>query len=144
MFKETGNNFEIFKNILNKTLEKLVFLIFIAHGIAHFVGFFIYWKIMPGTEDTPYKTKIFFSNIDIGTLGVSLLGFIYFLLALTFIIFGCLLIINKLKFNDNRVFILLILSLIMTLIDLMPTIIGLLVNIFYITIFLVNKNEILE
>ena len=139
MYEEKNSNFEIVKKIFNESLEKLVFLIFIAHGIAHLVGFFIYWKIMSGTEDVPYKTKIFFSQIEIGTLGISILGFLYFLIALIFIIIGVSLIINKLRFNDNIVFILLIISSVITLIDLMPTIIGLVVNILFLALFLVNK-----
>ena len=48
------------KKFVLEFVQKLVILFFIAHGIAHLVGTFIYWKIMPGTQDVPYKTTLFF------------------------------------------------------------------------------------
>lgn len=139
MYKEKGINFEILKKVLDQFLEKSIFLIFIAHGIAHLVGFFIYWKLMAGTTDTPYSTKIFFSQIDIGIVGVSLLGFIYLVLAVLFVSFGILLIIKKIPFNDVKILVLILFSLVITIINLMPTIIGLIVNIVYLSVYLMNK-----
>ena len=139
MYKEKESNREMIKTALNQFLEKVVFLIIIAHGIAHLVGFFIYWKLSPGTEDTPYKTKIFFSEIEISTLGVSILGFIYLILAILFVIIGILLFIKRIQFNDTIILVVLLFSLIITIIDLMPTIIGLFINIIYLTLFVVNK-----
>ena len=139
MYKEKEVVLELVKNVFTLILEKLIYLVFIAHGIAHLVGLFIYWKIIPGTEDTPYKTKIFFSEIEIGTLGVSILGFIYLILAVLFVIIGILLLIERINFNDTIIIGILLFSLIITFIDLMPTIIGFFVNIIYLTLFIVNK-----
>lgn len=139
MFKEKDYNKNNIVKGSNLILEKLIFLLFIAHGVAHLVGLFIYWKIMPGTEDTPYKTKVFFSELEIGTFGVAILGLIYLVLAVMFITLGILLIVNKIHFNDSIILGLLLFSLMITIIDLMPTIIGLFVNILYLALYLLNK-----
>ncbi len=57
------------------------------HGLAHIVGFLVYWKIMKDKE-VVYKTTIYPDNINIGDSGVRLLGVIYLAVALSFGIIG--------------------------------------------------------
>ena len=127
------------KKFVFEFVQKLLILFFIAHGIAHLVGTFIYWKIMPGTQDVPYKTTLFFGYFEINSLGASFLGLFYLVLAFLFVFVGIVLLAKKLTFESNLVIILIIFSLLLTLMDLMPTYIGLIINIFYLIVILINK-----
>lgn len=51
-------------------------LLLAAHGIAHFVGFAVQWKLMT-SPDIPYRTTIFGGAIDIGDLGERVLGLLW-------------------------------------------------------------------
>ena len=77
MYTNNETDIHLNKKISFELVQKLVILFFIAHGFAHLVGTFIYWKIMPGTNYVPYKTTIFFNIFEIGFIGVSLLGLCY-------------------------------------------------------------------
>lgn len=54
-----------------------------AHGIAHLVGFLVPWRIVK-TEDMPYKTTLLMGKIDIGDMGIRIMGIIWLLIALAY------------------------------------------------------------
>ena len=66
-------------------------LLFIAHGVAHLVGFVVPWKLMSAAE-VPYRTTVVGDAIDIGDSGVRALGIAWLITALAFILIGCVMI----------------------------------------------------
>jgi len=58
-------------------------LILIGHGFAHLSGFFVSWRIAT-FQDTPYKTTILAKSIDIGDLGIRVVGILWLVAALAF------------------------------------------------------------
>ena len=57
-----------------------------AHGVAHLVGFVSSWRLMTLPE-MPYKTTTLGGRLDLGDVGVRMLGGLWLLAALAF--FGC-------------------------------------------------------
>ena len=62
-----------------------VFLV--LHGIAHIVGFVVPWRIAK-MDDMPYKTTIINGKIDVGDVGIRILGIIWLLIALAYFYSG--------------------------------------------------------
>jgi hypothetical protein len=62
----------------------LAFLL-VAHGIAHLVGFVSSWKLATLSE-LPYKTALFSGRVDVGDAGIRVLGVLWLLAALAFLI----------------------------------------------------------
>lgn len=66
----------------------IIFGIFlIAHGVAHLVGFVTYWKIA-SFEEMPYKTTLLSDRVDIGDVGIRIVGVLWLLTGLAFAILG--------------------------------------------------------
>lgn len=59
----------------------------IAHGVAHLVGFVTYWKIS-SIEDMPYKTTLLSGFLDVGEVGIRIVGILWLLAGLAFAIVG--------------------------------------------------------
>ena len=57
----------------------------LAHGVAHLVGFVSSWKLATLAE-LPYKTTVFSGRIDVGDAGIRVLGVLWLLTALAFLI----------------------------------------------------------
>ena len=62
----------------------LVFLL-VAHGVAHLVGFVSSWKLATLAE-LPYKTTVFAGRVDIGDAGMRVMGTLWLLAALAFLV----------------------------------------------------------
>ena len=62
----------------------LAFFLF-AHGVAHLVGFVSSWKLATLAE-LPYKTTVFSGRIDVGDAGIRVLGVLWLLTALAFLV----------------------------------------------------------
>ena len=62
-------------------------LFFIAHGVAHLVGFLSYWRIID-FEDMPYSTKQLMGRIDAGETGIRVIGILWLVGALAFMVSG--------------------------------------------------------
>ena len=62
----------------------LAFLL-VAHGIAHLVGFVSSWKVATLAE-VPYKTTVFSGHLDVGDAGIRVMGLLWLLAALAFLI----------------------------------------------------------
>ena len=59
----------------------------IAHGVAHLVGFLTYWKIA-SFEEMPYKTTLLSGLLDVGDVGIRIVGILWLLAGLAFAIVG--------------------------------------------------------
>ena len=57
----------------------------VAHGIAHLVGFVSSWKLATLAE-LPYKTTIFSGRLDVGDAGIRVIGVLWLLAALAFLV----------------------------------------------------------
>jgi hypothetical protein len=56
-----------------------------VHGIAHIVGFVVPWKLIT-SPDVPYRTTVLTGSLDLGPAGVRLLGIVWLVVALLFIV----------------------------------------------------------
>ena len=57
----------------------------IGHGVAHIVGFVVPWKLMQMPE-MPYRTTILGGMIDVGDAGIRLMGVLWLLIGLAFVV----------------------------------------------------------
>ena len=62
----------------------LAFLL-VAHAVAHLVGFVSSWKLATLAE-LPYKTTILSGRLDVGTQGIRVIGVLWLLAALAFLV----------------------------------------------------------
>ncbi|NIM94204.1 MAG: ABC transporter permease [Anaerolineales bacterium] len=62
-------------------------IIFIGHGIAHLVGFVSPWRIME-SEEMPYKTTLLNGRVNVGDVGIRVVGLLWLIAALAFIAAG--------------------------------------------------------
>ncbi|MEQ1908335.1 MAG: ABC transporter permease [Vicinamibacterales bacterium] len=63
----------------------LLAFVLVAHGVAHLVGFVSSWKLATLPE-LPYKTAVFAGRIDVGDAGIRVIGVLWLLTALAFLI----------------------------------------------------------
>ena len=67
---------------------KIALAIFLfLHGLAHLVGFLVYWRLLKD-KNIPYKTTLYPGNLEMGEDGIRLVGFFYLLTAAGFILVG--------------------------------------------------------
>jgi hypothetical protein len=57
----------------------------LAHGVAHLVGFVSSWKLATLAE-LPYKTTVFSGRVDVGDAGIRVMGVLWLLAALAFLV----------------------------------------------------------
>jgi hypothetical protein len=57
----------------------------LAHGVAHLVGFVSSWKLATLAE-LPYKTTVFSGRVDVGDGGIRVMGVLWLLAALAFLV----------------------------------------------------------
>jgi hypothetical protein len=57
----------------------------VAHGIAHLVGFISSWELATLAE-LPYKTTVFSGRVDLGDTGIRVVGVLWLLAALAFLV----------------------------------------------------------
>ena len=75
-------------------MRLLVSLFLIAHGIAHFAGFLVYWKITE-FEEMPYRTTLFAGKVDVGDTGIRVMGIFWLLGGVAFILVGVLAMVTR-------------------------------------------------
>jgi uncharacterized membrane protein YphA (DoxX/SURF4 family) len=68
-------------------MRMLLGALFIVHGVAHFVGFVVPWKLISAT-DVPYRTTILAGRIDLGDAGIRAVGIVWLMLGLACIGIG--------------------------------------------------------
>lgn len=49
---------------------------FLVHGLCHFVGFVVPWKILT-MKDEPYKTTLVAGSINVGDVGIRVVGLLW-------------------------------------------------------------------
>jgi hypothetical protein len=59
--------------------------ILLAHGIAHLVGFFAAWALLP-MEKVPHVTTVFGDRFDLGEVGIRVVGGFWLLAATAFVV----------------------------------------------------------
>ena len=59
--------------------------VLVAHGVAHLVGFVSSWKLATLAE-LPYKTTAFSGHVDVGDAGIRVMGVLWLLAALAFLV----------------------------------------------------------
>jgi len=62
-------------------------VILFGHGFAHLVGFVVPWRIATLNE-MPYKTTVFAGLINVGDLGIRVIGILWLIAALAFAVSG--------------------------------------------------------
>lgn len=55
-----------------------------VHGFCHLVGFVVPWKIAT-LEEEPYKTTLLSGAVDIGDIGIRIIGVLWLITAVAFI-----------------------------------------------------------
>jgi hypothetical protein len=117
---------------------KIALAVFLfIHGLAHIVGFLVYWKIMKD-KDVEYKTTIFPGNMNVGDGGIRFVGFVYLLVAIAFGFLGYNLLSNGVYFWEY-IWTVTIVSTVLTITGWPDTKIGVLANV--ILIFFLALNE---
>jgi hypothetical protein len=64
-------------------MKTMLGIIMVLHGIAHGVGFAGAWGL---SRNIPYKTTVLNGHIDMGPVGIRLVGVLWLLAGLTFVI----------------------------------------------------------
>jgi len=59
-------------------------LVFFGHGIAHLVGFVVFWRLSE-LEEMPYKTTLLAGKVDVGDAGIRVVGILWLAAALAFL-----------------------------------------------------------
>jgi hypothetical protein len=59
----------------------------LVHGLCHFVGFLVPWKIITSKEE-PYKTTLLAGALDVGHLGIRAIGILWLLAGLAIMATG--------------------------------------------------------
>ena len=62
-------------------------LLFVAHGIAHLSGFLTSWRLA-SLEGLAYKTTVLAGRVDVGEVGIRIIGVFWLLAALGFVVAG--------------------------------------------------------
>ncbi len=59
----------------------------IVHGLIHLIGFVVFWQIAE-IEDISYTTTVLAGRLDIGDVGIRILGVVWLLITVAFVIAG--------------------------------------------------------
>ena len=62
-------------------------VLFVLHGLAHGVGFAVPWKLIE-SEDVTYRTTLLSGHLDVGDVGIRLVGILWLLVGLAFVATG--------------------------------------------------------
>lgn len=68
-------------------------LFFIVHGIAHLPGFLVPWRLAAPAE-IPYTTTVLGRTADLGPVGIKIVGILWLLAALAFVVSGAALFLD--------------------------------------------------
>jgi hypothetical protein len=59
----------------------------ILHGLVHLIGFVVPWQLVT-TVEFPYSTMILADKVDVGATGIRLIGLLWLLAAIGYVIAG--------------------------------------------------------
>ena len=62
-------------------------ILFLAHGVAHLPGFLTSWRLA-SLEGMAYKTTLLAGSVDVGDVGIRIVGVLWLLVAMGFIASG--------------------------------------------------------
>ena len=68
-------------------MRTAIAIFMILHGIAHLPGFVVPWRITT-SKDTPYKTTLLSGRLDVGDTGIRIIGLLWLIVAIAFVITG--------------------------------------------------------
>lgn len=68
-------------------MRTAVAIFMMLHGIAHLPGFVVPWRIAT-FKDTPYKTTLLAGRIDVGDVGIRIIGVLWLIVAIAFVVAG--------------------------------------------------------
>jgi hypothetical protein len=102
-------------------------LLLIVHGFAHTVGFVVPWKIAT-LEEAPYKTTILYDKLDLGHIGIRLMGLLWLLAAIAFFAAGSL-VVARMGLWQPLTLSVAVLSLMLCIIGLPESRVGIAVNV---------------
>lgn len=69
---------------LGEWMRVLLAVAFLIHGLAHVVGFVVPWKLV-ASDEVPYRTTVLAGAVDIGALGVRIVGLVWLGVAVLFV-----------------------------------------------------------
>lgn len=104
------------------------------HGIAHMVGFAGSWQLA-ASSDLPYKTTVLNGRLDLGDKGIRALGVLWVVAALAFVFVAAGAVLDAGWWAKAAV-VTAVGSLALTLLELPAARIGLVLNLFLITVLL--------
>jgi hypothetical protein len=113
-------------------------LFLIAHGVAHLVGFLTYWKIT-SFDEMPYKTTLLSGALDVGDVGIRIVGILWLLTGLAFAVLGVGIITLQPGWFPLIIYIA-ILSLVMCILGWPDARYGVLVNLIILAFLFLNNN----
>jgi hypothetical protein len=65
----------------------IVAILLVGHGLVHLPGFVVPWRLAT-LEEMPYKTTLLAGNLDVGATGIRLVGLLWLLAAVGFVVAG--------------------------------------------------------
>ena len=70
-------------------IEIIVAIVLFVHAVAHLVGFIVPWR-MATFEEIPYKTTLLGGMLNVGVVGIRIVGILWLVTALSFVATGIL------------------------------------------------------
>jgi hypothetical protein len=68
-------------------IKNLLAIFLVLHGLIHLIGFVVPWKIIQ-TSEFPYTTTVLARKVALGAIGVRLVGLLWLLAAVLYVIAG--------------------------------------------------------
>ena len=65
----------------------LLAVLMVLHGIAHGVGFVVTWRLTE-FQDMPFDTALLAGTIDVGEMGIRVVGILWLTVGLAFLVAG--------------------------------------------------------
>ena len=118
---------------------KITIAIFLfLHGLAHLVGFIVPWRIAK-MDDMPYKTTLIYGKVDVGDIGIRIMGIIWLLIAMVYFYSGW---ITYQQMDIWLIFTLIttVVSLFFCILAIPDTKIGIVINIILIVLYYLNDH----
>lgn len=112
-------------------------VILFGHGFAHLVGFVVPWRIAT-LKEMPYKTTVFADSVNVGDLGIRVMGILWLIAAFAFAVSG-IGVLARLPWWLPVTMIVAVFSFFLCIIGWPDTRFGLFINIALIAFLLVNK-----
>ncbi len=114
-------------------------VILFGHGFAHLVGFVVPWRIAT-LKEMPYKTTVFSDLVNVGDLGIRVIGILWLIAALAFAV-SSIGVLSRLPWWLPVTLSVAVFSFFLCIIGWPDTRFGLFINIALIAFLLVNKQS---